>query len=52
MGYVQCRNCHGIGKKFFDRRDKNGRYYEKVVDCKACSGTGINQKFYSKNCEK
>ena len=49
MGYVQCRSCHGIGKKIFNRRDKNGRYYEKAVDCKACSGTGINQKFYSKN---
>lgn len=45
MGYVQCRSCHGIGKKIFNRRDKNGRYYEKAVDCKACSGTGINQKF-------
>ena len=52
MGYVKCRSCDGIGKKFFDRYDKSGRYYEKVVDCKACSGTGINQKFYSKNCEK
>ena len=52
MGYVQCRSCHGIGKKIFNRRDKNGRYYEKAVDCKACSGTGINQKFYSKNCER
>jgi len=52
MGYVQCRSCHGIGKKNFNRRDKNGRYYEKAVDCKACSGTGINQKFYSKNCER
>lgn len=52
MGYVKCRSCNGIGKKFFDRYDKNGRYYEKVVDCKACSGTGINQRLYSKNCEK
>ncbi len=52
MGFVRCKSCDGIGRKYLDRYDKNGRYYQKEVPCKACNGTGINQKFYSKNCEK
>lgn len=47
MGYVECRSCSGLKKKFVMR---NG--IVKEYPCRACDGTGINQRLYSKYCEK
>lgn len=44
MGYVSCRACKG-----------SGNYYTgsgKRLDCRACGGTGIDQRFYETKCQR
>jgi len=48
-GYVTCRSCNGTRQKGVPIRNGIGfKYY----DCRACGGTGINQRLYSKDCER
>lgn len=49
--YVECRSCYGVGKKWITKR---GRYGTETiaVPCKACGGSGINNRVYATRCQK
>ena len=53
-GYVKCRSCDGLGKKWIQLKPRRGELFggTKDIPCRACDGSGINYKLRAANCRR